>query len=66
MHDSIKIFDQLKRIICYTWIAGCSEKDVGRGNYHVNLSLGPGINPSNYEDTLHYSPGGLEVVAATD
>ena len=25
---------------------------LGRGNYHVNLSLGPGINPSNYEDTL--------------
>ena len=27
---------------------------LGRGNYHVNLSLGPGINPSN----LHY-PGGV-------
>ena len=25
---------------------------LGRGNYHVNLSLGPGINPSNYKDTL--------------
>ena len=25
---------------------------LGRRNDHVNLSLGPGINPSNYEDTL--------------
>ena len=25
---------------------------LGRGNYHVNLSLGPGIIPSNYKDTL--------------
>ena len=25
---------------------------LGRGNYHVNLSLGPGINPSNYKDVL--------------
>ena len=22
---------------------------LGRGNYHVNLSLGPGLNPLNYE-----------------
>lgn len=33
----------------------------GRGNYHVNLSLGPGVDPSNYEDTFvifpHYSLG---------
>ena len=32
-----------------------------RGNYHVNLSLGPGINPSN----LHYSRGRLEVRMST-
>ena len=35
-----------------------TESLLERGNYHVNLSLGPGINPSHYEDTLHYSPGG--------
>ena len=36
-----------------------SNSLLGRGNYHMNLSLGPGINPSNYEDTEHYSPGGV-------
>ena len=25
---------------------------LGRGNYHVNLWLGPGVNPLNYEDTF--------------
>lgn len=24
---------------------------LGKGNYHVNLSLGPGVNPLSYEDT---------------
>ena len=24
---------------------------LGNGNYHVNLSLGPGVNPLSYEDT---------------
>ena len=25
---------------------------LGRGNYHVNLFLGRGVNPLNYEDTF--------------
>lgn len=44
----------------------------GRGNYHVNLSLGPGVDPSNYEDTFVITnisplfPGDLGVVVADD
>ena len=29
-----------------------TEGLLGRGNYYVNLSLGPGKNPVNYEDTV--------------
>ena len=41
----------------------------GRGFYHVNLSLGPGVNPLNYKDTFvdfPTIPRGLGVVVAID
>ena len=54
IHDSIQIFAQLN----LNSSGSLTDSLLGRGNNHVNLSLGPGINPSNYEDTLHYSLGG--------
>ena len=41
----------------------------GRGNYHVNLYLGPEVNPLNYVDTfvnLPTIPWGFGVVVAID
>ena len=68
MH-SIQIFDQLKWVIfklkLYSGLL--TDSLSGRGNYHVNLYLGPEVNPLNYEDTfvnLATIPRGFGVVVA--
>ena len=43
MDDSIQIIDQLKVSHLLNWSSGSlTDGLLGRGNYHVNLSLGPG------------------------
>ena len=42
MHDSIQIFDQLKRVMLNLNSGLLTDSLLGMGNYHVNLSLGPG------------------------
>ena len=51
MHDSIQIFDQLKVSHLLNLNSGSlTDSLLGRGNNHVNLSIGQGVNPLNYED----------------
>ena len=47
MDDSIQIIDQLKVSHLLNWnSSSLTDGLLGRGNYHVNLSLGPGDKSS--------------------
>ena len=71
MDDSIQIIDQLKVSHLLNWNnSSLTDRLLGRGNYRVNLSLGPGGKSSKLRAYFckfpHYSPGGLGVMVAID
>ena len=62
MDDSIQITDQLKVSHLLNWNSGSlTDGLLGKGNYRVNLSLGPGGKSSKLRGYFckfpHYSPG---------
>ena len=62
MDDSIQIMDQLKASHLLNWnSSSLTEGLLGRRNYRVNLSLGPGVKSSKLRGYFfkfhHYSLG---------